>query len=155
MSVKLAAMVEASYQGMLNLRGTDSILPVFILKDKQGRSIAIPLSRFEAELLQHITNGETNDSIPPQPFGTLLSCLDRLDVKLSAVHIHFSREYDLPTQLILRPRSGPELELDIPAGEGIAYAWLAGVPIYVDEELSPISVHRRQVKKKQFKFSLL
>jgi bifunctional DNase/RNase len=128
-------MVEVSCQGIASIRGPAANMPIFMLKDKQERSIAIPLSRLQSELLQHTLGGNIEDPQPPQPYRTLLSCFEKLGVELGAVHIHFTSEYDLPTHLILRPKSVPDFEVAIPCSDGIVYSKLSGVPIYVDEKL--------------------
>ena len=78
-----------------------------------------------------------------------MSCLEKLGIELKAVCIHHSKEFDLPTHLILQQETGDKVEVDVPCVEGIAYAQIAGAPIYVAEELmatisaSSIATERR------------
>ena len=130
-----ANMVEVSSQGIVSLRGKAAERPLFMLKDELGRSIAIPLSRLESELLQHTLGGDPDNPDSPQPYRNMLSCLDRLDAELGAVHIHYNSEFDLPTHLVLRPRSGQEIEIPSSCCDGIIFSRLKGAPLFVDEEL--------------------
>ena len=114
------------------MRGDNSNIAVILLKDEKERTIAVPLERLEESLLQHALGG---DDEAPQPFRTLLYCLDKLGVELGAVRILFNNELDLPTHLILRPKSGRIVEVPVSCCEGIACAHLKGAPIYVAEEL--------------------
>ena len=135
MSIVPTNMVEVSPQGIVSLRGAAAESPLFMLNDKQKRSIGIPLGRLESELLQHTLGGNIEELQSPQPYRALLSCLDKMGVALGAVHIHYNNEYDLPTHLILRPKSGEDFEVAVPCSDGIIYSKLRGVPIYIDEEL--------------------
>lgn len=145
MSIVPEGFVEVSYQGVVNVRGEDGNIPVILFKDEKERTMAVPLERLEAELLRHTLSGNNEG---PQPYRSLLSCLDKLGVELGVVRILYNSEFDLPTRLILRPKSGQEIEVSISCGEGIACAQLAGAPIYVAEELmAAISVDSGQYSR--------
>ena len=135
MSIVPTEMVEVSCQGIASLRGEAAEHPLFMLKDAQQRSIAIPLIRLESELLQHTLGGNPDELQSPQPYRNLVSCLEKMGVGLGAVHIHYNNEYDLPTHLILRPKNGPDFQVSISCCDGIIYSKLARIPIFVDEQL--------------------
>ena len=135
MSIVPTDMVEVSCQGIVSLRGEAADHPLFMLRDSQKRSIAIPLTRLESELLQHTLGGDPNEPQSPQPYRNLLSCLKKTGVELGAVHIHYNTEYDLPTHLILPPNPGRDFEVSISCCDGIIYSKITGIPIFVDEQL--------------------
>jgi bifunctional DNase/RNase len=135
MSIVPTEMVEVSCQGIVSLRGEAADNPLFMLKDAQQRSIAIPLIRLESELLQHTLGGNPNEPQSPQPYRNLILCLKKTGVELGAVHIHYNSEYDLPTHLILRSESGKDFEVSVSCCDGIIYSKITGIPIFVDEQL--------------------
>ncbi len=136
-------MVEVGAQGIVKIRTAEGPMPVFMLMDEQQRSIAIPLSPLELELFQHTLEEEA--PAPPQPYRTLLSVFARLGVKLEAVYIRYDEACTLPTALILRSRQGESFEVAATAADSILYAYLAGAPILIEEELmsaiSSLSLH--------------
>ncbi len=135
MSIVSTQMIAVSPQGLVNIKSSDIQMPVFMLKDMQGRSIAIPLTRLEAELLEHTLGGSNDASYPPQPYRAMLACLTELGGSLGAVHIHYDSDYELPTHLVLRARPGHEREIAVSCSDGIILAGLTRVPILVDEAL--------------------
>ena len=124
--------VKVSYQGIVNIRGPAGAMPVILLKDAKKRTMAIPLTGLESDLIQRALS-RSNEG--PQLYNTLITCLEKLDVSFIELRILYSKEFDLPTRLILRSASDRDIELVVHCGEGIAYAQLARVPIYVSEEL--------------------
>jgi len=124
--------IKVTYQGIVNIRGSERALPVILLKDAKERTMAIPLGDLESDLIRHTLDGNKEG---PQPYQNLIACLLKLDVAFRKVHILYSNEYDLPTRLILRPGSGPDIEVPVPCADGIACAQTAHVPIYVSERL--------------------
>lgn len=135
MSIASTGMVAVSPQGLVNIKATETNMPVYMLKDGQGRSIAIPLTRLEAELLEHTLGGGNDASYPPQPYRAMLACLKVLGGSLGVVHIHYDSDYELPTHLVLRARPGHEREIAVSCSDGIILAGLTGIPILVDEAL--------------------
>ncbi len=126
-------MVEVGAQGLVKIRTASGPMPVFMLMDEQQRSIAIPLTQLELELLQHTLEGERQ--APPQPYRTMLDVLAKLEVKLEAVYIRYDEAFTLPTALLLRPGKGESFEVATTAADSIVYAHLAGTAILIDEEL--------------------
>ena len=124
--------VEASYQGIVSIRGPAGSVPVILLKDANERTMAIPLASLESDLIRRTLSGNNEG---PQPYHTLIACLGKLDTTFGEVRILYSGEFDLPTRIMLRSASGTEIEVTVPCGDGIAYSQLARVPIYVAEEL--------------------
>ena len=124
--------IRVTYQGIVNIRGSKRALPVILLNDAKERTMAVPLGDLEYNLIRHTLDGNKDG---PQPYQNLIACLLRLGVTFRKVHILYSDEYDLPTQLILRPASGPDIEVPVPCADGIICAQMAHVPIYVSERL--------------------
>ncbi len=127
--------VQVRYRGVANVRGETGNIVVALLKDEQERTMAVPLTSLEANLLEHTLDGNDEAPEPPQPYRTLLACFDKLGVELGVVRIDHTDEYDLPTHLILRPKSGQDVEVDVSCCDGILYAELARVPLFVSDEL--------------------
>jgi bifunctional DNase/RNase len=124
--------VEVKYHGVVSIKGSAGALPVILLKDAAERTMAIPLANLESDLIRH-TLGGSNEG--PQPYRALIACLGKLGAALGDVRIRYSSEFDLPTQLVLHLASGQEIEVAVSCGDGIAYAQIAQIPIYVAEEL--------------------
>jgi bifunctional DNase/RNase len=124
--------VKVRYKGVTRISGTSGPIPVILLQDDNKRTIAIPIHPFEADLFHHSL---LIDDEGPQLYRSLLNCLKRLGVKLSAVHILYTDQLDFQTYLILHPDDGEKLEINISCSEGIAYAELSGAPVYVAEKI--------------------
>lgn len=132
MSIVPKGCIEVKYQGVVKLRGETSMIPFIMLKDGKERTVAVPLDTLEETLIKHALN-ENNEG--PQPYRTLVSCIEGLSASVDAVHILYSAEFDLPTRLILNIKSRDKVEVDVPCVEGIACALLSEAPIYISEEL--------------------
>jgi bifunctional DNase/RNase len=113
-------------------------MPVILLRDRNGRTLTVPLNALEAELIAQNLEQENKG---PQPYRLLLSCLEELGVDLFAVRIFNSPALQFRTRLILHTKAGPEIEVPAPCAEAVACASLAGVPIYVDIELMEAISH--------------
>jgi bifunctional DNase/RNase len=124
--------IEVSYNGIVNIRGPSGSLPVILLKDDRGRTMAIPITSLESDLLRHALEGSDKG---PLFYQTLPACLSKLHATLVEVRILYSSDYDLPTRLLLHDAHGREIEITIPCPDGIAYAHLTQAPILVAEKL--------------------
>ena len=111
MSSVIDSFTKVSCQGIVNVRGETANIPVILLKDDRERTMAVPLKWLEAGLMQCVM-GRNNRS--PQPYHSLLACLNKLGAELKAVYIHHSSEFDLPARLILSVKSGDKAEVDVP-----------------------------------------
>lgn len=124
--------VQVWYYGLAKVRMSWGLMPVILLRDSNGRTVAIPLNALEAELI--IQNLE-QEYKAPQPYRFFLSCLENVGVELVAVRIFNSPALEFRTGLIFRPKAGTEVELSAPCAEAVACATLAEAPIYVDVSL--------------------
>ena len=124
--------VQVWYQGLVKVRTPWSSMPVLLLRDRSGRTLAITLGALEARLLHQDLEGEDKT---PRPYRLLLACLEGLGVKLVAVRILNSPPLEFRTHLILCPKVSLEVEVQAPCAEAVICAKLAGAPIYVANEL--------------------
>ncbi len=127
-----SGFVRVRYKGVTRVSGTSGPIPVILLQDDNVRTIAIPVHPLEADLFHRSLR--INDE-NPQPYRSLLNCFKVLGVKLNAVHIHYTTQFDFQTYLILQPDEGDKLEINVNCSEGIAYAELSGAPVYVAEKI--------------------
>jgi bifunctional DNase/RNase len=123
---------EVHCQGVVSIRGPESALPVILLRDAKERTVAIPLGNLESDLIRHVLSGSEGG---PQPYHNMLTCFSKLGATLREVRILFNDEFDFPTTLIIQTSSGEEIEVVVPCGDGITYAWLAQASIYIAEKL--------------------
>ncbi len=130
-----AGMVEVAPIGVVRIFGSAAAMPVYMLMDELERNIAVPLTKLEADLLQHTLDGNIDIHEAPQPHRAFLSLMEKTGAQLDAIYIRYNQELDMPAQLVLRPRIGDSFQVDVPASDGIIFARLAGSPIFVDEEL--------------------
>ena len=128
-------MIEVAPVGLVRILGSAIAMPVYMLMDELERNIAVPLSKLESDLMQHTLDGNIDTHQSPQPYRAFLSLIEKTGAALDAVYIRYNSELDMPTQLVLRPRSGNSFQLDVPVSDGIIFARLTGSPIFVDEEL--------------------
>ena len=120
------------FEQHLELRNHDQRIPVLVVKDSSDRELRLPVGSCEG-LAIHIA---IEQQMVPRPLthDLAIRLLDRLSAAIDRVVIHASSDHDSHAAIHLHTPRG-DLTLESGAGDAVALALRAEVPIYATEAI--------------------
>jgi hypothetical protein len=108
-------------------------IPVLLLRDSEKRDVGIPIGSCEALAIQIALE----QRVVPRPLthDLALRLLDRLSAKLERAVVDELSESHTHATLYLQCSDG-QIEMDARAGDAIALALRADVPVFVTEDIA-------------------